>query len=239
MASRNSRIDAPARQWGPDTLLRALGDDDRNVLLGLGTPRTFEPGAALIGEGSTDADIFVLLDGYCKVLGNTMDGRAVLLSIRGHGDLVGELAALDHKPRSASVVALTAVVARVVTPRAFLGYLRSRPTAATALQTALLSEFRRVTRHRLLVSGAPVGLRLALVLEYLVETYGRRCAEGIRIDVPLSQPELASLIGVSEPSLHRALTELRTRNVIGTRYRRLVVHDPATLRLLSAGTDPD
>ena len=83
------------------------------------------------------------------------------------------------------------------------------------------------------VTGAPVGVRLVLVLVlmYLVETYGRRCPEGMRIDVPLSQPELASLIGASEPSLHRALTELRAREVIGTRYRRLVVRDVDALRL--------
>jgi CRP-like cAMP-binding protein len=74
---------------------------------------------------------------------------------------------------------------------------------------------------------------LALVLTYLMEAYGRRCPEGTRIDVPLSQPELASLIGASEPSLHRALAELRTREVIGTRYRRLVVRDVEALRVLS------
>jgi hypothetical protein len=44
---------------------------------------------------------------------------------------------------------------------------------------------------------------------------------------------LASLIGASEPSLHRALTELRVREVIGTRYRRLVVRDVEALRVLS------
>ena len=96
----------------------------------------------------------------------------------------------------------------------------------------MVGELRRATQHRVFLSGAPVGVRLALVLNHLVETYGRRCAEGVRIDVPLSQPELASLIGASEPSLHRALTELRARHVIGTRYRRLVVHDVAALRSL-------
>lgn len=224
----------PAGRWVAGTLLHDLDEDDRSVLLGLGTRRVFEPGAALIAEGSSGTETFVLLDGYSKVLGNTVDGRTVLLSIRGHGEVVGELAALDRKPRSASVIALTRVVARVVTQRDFLRYLRERPAAMTALQSALLAEFRRATQHRVYVSGAPVGVRLALVLHYLMETYGRRCAEGVRIEVPLSQPELASLIGVSEPSLHRALTELRIRDVVGTRYRRLVVRDPAALRELAA-----
>ena len=93
-------------------------------------------------------------------------------------------------------------------------------------------ELRLATRHRVVVSGAPVGVRLALVLTYLVETYGRSCPEGTEIDVPLSQPELASLIGVSEPSLQRALSGLRARDVVGTRYRRLVVRNVEALRVL-------
>jgi CRP-like cAMP-binding protein len=214
-------------------LLNDLSDDDRAALLRLGVQRTFGPGAVLIAEGSTNTDAFLLLDGYGKVLGNTIGGRTVLLSIRGSGDLVGELAALDRAPRLASVVAITRLVARVVTRPAFLAYLRERPDAARAVEAAVRDELRRGTRHRLLVTGAPVGVRLALVLTYLVETYGRQCPEGTRIDVPLSQPELASLIGASEPSLHRALTELRTREVIGTRYRRLVVRDVEALRVIS------
>jgi CRP/FNR family cyclic AMP-dependent transcriptional regulator len=234
MVSRNNGTDVEIKQWALGTFLYALSEDDRKRLLGLGTSRTFQPGATLIDEESAEADVFVLLKGYSKVLSNTVDGRAVLLSIRSEGEVVGELAALDQKPRSASVLALTKVVARVVTQRVFLGYLRDRPLAAEALQTAMVDRFRQATRYRLFVSGGSVEVRLALVLNYLVDTYGRRFAEGVQIEVPLSQPELASLIGVSEPSLHRALTKLRTRDVIGTRYRRLVVHDPDALRELAS-----
>jgi CRP/FNR family cyclic AMP-dependent transcriptional regulator len=216
-------------RWPAGTLLHALGEDNRQSLLGLGTRRAFPPGATLIQEGSAEADTFVLLDGYGKVLGNTPDGRAVLLSVRGPGDLVGELAALDHKPRSASVVALTKVTARVVARGCFLAYLRDHPAATRLLQAAILDEFRRATQYRISTSGAPTGVRLALVLTYLMESFGRQHVDGIRIEVPLSQPELASLIGVSEPSLQRALAELRRQGIIETRYRRLVVRDPGAL----------
>ena len=225
------------RRWPAGTFLHALAEDDRRHLLRLGTRRGFAPGTTLIDEGSTSTEAYVLLSGYVKVLGNTLDGRAVLLSIRGQGEVVGELAALDRKRRSATVLALTTMAAQVITQEVFLGYLRDHPAAAGMLQTATLEEFRRVTRYRLLVNGAPIGVRLALMLGHLLDHYGRRCAEGMRIDVPLSQPELASLIGASEPSLHRELTALRVRKIIGTRYRRLVVHDPDALRALT-GSSP-
>jgi CRP-like cAMP-binding protein len=218
--------------WTPGTLLSELSAPDRDALLALGSRRAYPPGAALISQGSPGADTFALLQGYAKVFGHSPDGRAVLLSIRSGGDLVGELAALDGKPRSASVVAATRVFAQAIAQHAFLAYLRDRPAAATAIQHAVLADYRRASDHRVHLSGAPTAVRLALVLSDLMETFGQPCAEGVRIEVPLSQPELASLVGVSEPTLHRTLTDLRTRQMVRTRYRHVIVSDPAALRAL-------
>jgi CRP-like cAMP-binding protein len=218
--------------WPPGSLLAALDPADRAVLLGLGTRRTYRAGTALMHQGSADAGIFAILEGYAKVFATAADGRTVLLSIRVGGDLVGELAALDDKPRSASVVAATRVVAQAVSQRAFLRYLEERPSAAKAIHGAVVAEFRWATSHRVEMNGAPTAVRLAFVLSHLMASYGRPCADGVRIDVPLSQPELASLVGVSEPTLHRCLTDLRARDIVRTRYRHLIVTDPGALQAL-------
>jgi CRP/FNR family cyclic AMP-dependent transcriptional regulator len=216
--------------WPPGTLLAALDPAERAALLALGTRRTYRAGAALMHQGSADAATFALLSGYAKVVGTAADGRTVLLSIRAGGDLVGELAALDDRPRSASVVAATRVVAQAVSQQAFLRYLEERPTAARTIHGAVVAELRRATSHRVHMNGAPTAVRLALVLNDLMTSYGRPCADGVRIEVPLSQPELASLVGVSEPTLHRSLTELRARDIVRTRYRHLIVTDPGALQ---------
>jgi CRP/FNR family cyclic AMP-dependent transcriptional regulator len=222
-----------AGRWSSGTVLHTLDPADRRALLGLGAAREFRPGETLITEGSRDLDTYVMLDGCCKVICNSVDGRAVLVSIRIGGDLVGELAALDEQPRSATVIALTPVATRVVTRPRFLRFLATHPRAAQTIHVAVARELRRATRYRVYVNGAPIAVRLAFVLDFLAETYGQAGPDGVRIDVPLSQPELASLIGASEPSLHRALSDLRTRNVIATRYRRVIVRDPAALRALA------
>jgi CRP-like cAMP-binding protein len=201
-------------------------------LLALGAKCTFQPHQTLISEGSRGFHAYLLLRGYAKVLGNSADGRAVLLSIRVAGDLVGELAVLDGKPRSASVVAATPIAALAIAQPVFLRYLDGRPHAARVIHAAVITELRRVTTHRIQVNAAPAPTRLALVLSHLVEAHGQPCPDGIRLEVPLSQSELASLVGVSEPTLHRALTHLRTRDIVRTEYRHLVIRDPAALRAL-------
>ena len=214
-------------------MLGALDAADRDVLLALGAERAFRPHQRMISEGSGDAYTYLLVRGCAKILGNSADGRVVLLSIRVAGDLVGELAALDGKPRAASVVAATPVAVRAISQPVFLRYLDERPHAAKVVYTAVITELRRSTTHRIWVNAAPAQVRLALVLSHLVEAHGRPCPDGIRLDVPLSQPELASLVGVSEPTLHRALADLRARDIIRTEYRHLVIRDPAALDALT------
>ncbi len=219
--------------WAAGTLLQTLGDGDREALIRLGGSRVFEPGEALIHEGELATEAYVLLKGCCKVISNTAAGRAVLLNIRVEGELVGEMSALDDKPRSATLIACTRVMAREISQRNLFRYMNDRPSAARAIRSAVVEELRRATRFRASLSGGPVAARLAFILDYLAAAYGRPCAEGLRIEVPFSQPDLASLIGASEPSLHRALTRLRQEGVIHTRYRRVIVRDQTALRVIA------
>ncbi|WP_326560621.1 Crp/Fnr family transcriptional regulator [Micromonospora sp. NBC_01796] len=228
-------------RWARGTLLHDLQPADRSALLTLGTQRSFGVGEALMIEDDRGTDAFVLLEGCVKVVGSAVDGRSILLSIRIGGDLVGELGALHNTPRSASVFTATAVVARAISQRTLARFMAEHPVAARAIHGAVADKFRRATRHRIDINGASVRNRLALVLHYLAETYGRPHSDGIRIEVPLSQPELASLIGVSEPSLQRAVRELRDQDVIKSEYRRQIVRDPEALRKLATqgGGPPD
>jgi CRP/FNR family cyclic AMP-dependent transcriptional regulator len=174
-----------------------------------------------------------------KVIGNSADGREVLLSIRTGGDSVGELAALDGQPRSASVIAATGVTACVVPQGRFLSLIGASPTAALAVARASATKMRLATRHRIDVTGAPVLQRLARVLEYMVQAYATPCQEGFRIELVLTRAELAGLVGVAEPSLYRALAYLRVRDVLFIRDRHYLVCDLAALEKIARGDDQE
>ena len=229
-----------AQRWPPGTLLHMLDPEARDALLALGTRRAFAPGEALITEGGPEKEVFLLLSGCVKVVRHPAEGRTLLLSIRVRGDVVGEMAALENdEPRSATVVAATRVRAQVVGQRPFLALLDARPAMERVVSRAVVAKVRLITRHRVDVTGAPVLFRLARMLEYLLESHATPCPEGLRIDVPLSQSELAGLIGASAPSLHRALRYLRGRGVLSTQYRQQTVSDRALLEKIAREADPD
>jgi CRP/FNR family cyclic AMP-dependent transcriptional regulator len=224
-----------ARLWPQGTLLDVLKPADLAAFSARGSRQVFSPGETLIIEGDSTKDVFLLLNGWVKVIGNSVDGREVLLSIRTGGDSVGELAALDGQARAASVVAASVVTACVIPQGHFLAILGTSTTAALAVARASAAKMRLSTRHRIDVSGAQVLQRLARVLEYMTEAYATPCREGLRIDVVLTRTELAGLVGVAEPSLYRALAYLRARNVLLTRDRHYVVCDLASLEKIAHG----
>ncbi|MFD0635017.1 Crp/Fnr family transcriptional regulator [Catenulispora yoronensis] len=146
---------------------------------------------------------------------------------------MGELAAFDDRPRSASVLAATRVTARVISQSRFLAFLDGHPVTDRAVTRTLSAKMRTITQHRVDVTGAPVLVRLARVLYRLVESHSTPCPEGWRIEVALSQPEIAALIGAAQPSLHRALAQLRDRGVLITRRRTQIVADLGLLEKIS------
>lgn len=58
----------------------------------------------------------------------------------------------------------------------------------------------------------------------------RLTSEGTELGYALTQPELAAMVGVSEPSIQRALRQLRDIGVLDTGYRRIIILDMAALK---------
>lgn len=232
------RQDAAGRNWPTGSLMSNLSGPDRDALLRLGSFRKYAPGEMLIVEGGLETDVMLILDGCAKVLVSADDGSTVLLAIRAPGDVVGELAALDGRPRSATVVAARGISAHVVSGVAFRACLRERPDVATELQRSVAGKLRAAIRYRIDATSAAVPVRLARTLDSLVRSYGRPTPQGLRIDVPLSNADLAALAGLSSASVQRALRALRADGAIRTEYRSVLVRDLAALRATAAGDFP-
>jgi CRP/FNR family transcriptional regulator, cyclic AMP receptor protein len=215
--------------WPPQTFLGMLGESTREELLSLGISREYLPDEVLILEGDKTTDVLTLIDGWVKVLGATEEGGQALLSLRVGGDLVGEQAALDNAPRSATVISAGVTVARVMQQREFLQFIDRKPDAGVAVSRSLSSELRWATRRRIDFSGLPVVARLARVLSELGALYGRPAASGVEFLYTLTQPELAAMVGASEPAVHKALRQLRADGVVVTGYRQVAIADPVAL----------
>ena len=165
------------------------------------------------------------------------DGHMALLAIRVGGDLVGELSSLDGNPRAATVTAAGHLLTRCISQREFHHFLHECPAASLAVSCSIASKLRSSTRRWVDFNGREARFRLARVLVELGRNYGRPISGGLEIGISLTQPELAALIGMGEPTVHKALADLRHRGVLDTGYRKMIIKDAGTLAKL-CGLDP-
>lgn len=216
--------------WPPGSLLGGLPEPARQQLFGLGAKTQYpDSGRILIREGDSSSVVFLLLAGVVKVSGASDDGEA-LLAIRVGGDVVGELSALDGRPRLATVVTAGPVIARVTGRGEFVSFLARHPDVGLAITKGIADKLRSATARRIDFTGCGVVVRFARVLLELATRYGEQTPAGTVIRCPLTQTELATLVGSAEPTIHRALRQLRAEEIVTTGYRETTVLDMAGLR---------
>jgi CRP/FNR family cyclic AMP-dependent transcriptional regulator len=222
--------------FGQDrTFLDALTAQDRRALLAEGVPRGYEPGAVMIRERDTSTYVLALLAGWAVVSVETERAARLILALRGAGEVVGDLAAVDQHPRSASVTALGRVEAVAVSGDRFRRFLSSRPHATTLIMRQLSARLRSADVERRALASGTVLQRLAARLVELAENAGRRDEDGTVLDLPLPQHDLAAAIGATREAVAKALRLLREKDVVRTANRRVVVMDIEVLLLLAQG----
>jgi CRP-like cAMP-binding protein len=210
--------------WPEASLVGRLTGADRDALLAAGPPCRFEDDQDLLVQGDAGDFVYVLTSGLVKVIIGAVSGAQTTLTIRSRGDLVGEFAVLDNKPRTATARAAGPVTALKIAGPAFLA-LASRSTAAQAAVTGyLLAQMRYTTERRAAERVWDARERLAQVLYDLAQEYAPPGSDGV-IRVPISQSDLGDLAGVAVSTAERVLKDLRRQGIISTRYREITIRD--------------
>ncbi|MGH3759909.1 Crp/Fnr family transcriptional regulator [Actinophytocola sp.] len=215
------------------TLLDHLAPADRAFLIDRGVRRRLPAGEAVMHEGDPTDHVLILLSGWVRVYSTTKDGGVVLFALRGPGDVIGDLAALQNWTRTANVGSMQEI--RFVQLRAeeFTACLHDRPAIAIAMLRQMASRLREAESARVNVATLDVARRVATHLLQLAEVYGRPEGSGVVVRTPLTQQDIADRIGASRRGVARALATLRERGVVHTGRQVFVVTAPDVLRLLA------
>ena len=146
--------------------------------------------------------------------------------------MFGEIALLDGKERTADAVALTACELLVVERRSFLPFLLRRPEMCVRMLSLLCERLRRTDEQVEDLLFRQLENRLARTLLRLGQDYGRQERGVVRIDLALSQAELANLVGGSRERVNRHLHSLQRSGVIALERKTIVIRDAKALEHL-------
>ncbi len=220
---------------GAGPFLEELVPADRELLLSLGSPRTYQPREPILHEHDRTSFVVAIRRGWAIVSVSTRRGTPLILALRGPGDLIGDMAAVDGRPRSATVVALRTVDGVVVQGDRFRTFIAARPKANAVVMRQLTGRLRNSDSERRSLASLTVSQRLAARLVELAERTGTRQGDAVVINLPLPQHDLAAAVGSTREAVAKALKMLRDQGVVRTGPQRLTVADLEVLTALAGG----
>jgi signal transduction histidine kinase len=124
------------------TMFSGLSDEGLRQLSSICAPVHLARGQELFHEGGDGDRAYVLLDGALEIT-KSSEGRSVLLSVRQDpGELIGEMALVEHAPRMATVSARTAASLLAIPREDFDALLSRSPSATRAVFGLIISRLR-------------------------------------------------------------------------------------------------
>jgi CRP/FNR family transcriptional regulator len=179
---------------------------------------------SLFSQGQTADSVYFVEDGLVKLTRTNDHGGRIILAICGPGHLIGDEALSDETPQYYSEAV----------PHEAMGHAISHsPELSAAMLTYLLQRKRMLAVKVELLCLHDVEYR---ILHYLAELSALvKPLEGEEgYQVPITQLELADLIGATRETTSTTLNQLERRGLVKLSRRLLTIPNPVTLRSAAA-----
>lgn len=210
------------------SLLDGLDPADRRRLESRCTWRRYRMGEKVFDHDSTGREVYFVIEGAVNIVNFSASGREVAFAQAVAGDTLGELAAIDGEPRSASVVASEKTLLAILPPAPFVDLLHSN------------AEITFRVLQRLVVYVRRDDLRI-MELSTLAATH-RVYAEILRMAKPdaavpdlwVVRPlpplrEIASRVSTTRETVARSLGQLYPQGLLRRKGRNLYLMDRGAL----------
>lgn len=225
---------ADGQDQGPQLARIALFEDldDASVrhLTQVMRRRTFRPGEVIFHRDDPGQVLYVIKDGRVRIRLTSAEGQEVALAVFGSGESFGEMAILDSQPRSADAIAIDKVDVYTLQRQDFITVIKSHPEIAIEVMKTLSKRIRLANQMVEDLIFLDVYGRVAKKLLELSKEYGVETEEGVRIDMRLTQQELASMIGASRESVNKVMGYFTDKSYISTDKHKITILRLAELR---------
>ena len=195
---------------------------------------TARRGESLTHQGEAALRIFVIRDGFAKMVSTSEDGHDVLVGIVGPRDVFGH-ATMSDQPRDYVVTstALCPMTAAVWSRDKALAIAEQFPEVHKRIDEELTRNLQAMLGRLHTVSEGRVGQRLARALLELGERHGQPDALGVLIVPPMTRQDIASIVGTTLFTASRLLSEWEDRGLIASSRARVRLRNLEGLRLLA------
>lgn len=203
------------------SLFHGLPDDVLATVARVAMMRRIPRGQTVVNAGDRSDYVYFVLTGSLKVVVSDEDGREVILSILGQGELFGEMGMFDEQPRSASVIAVVASDLVMISKNEFRQIMQDNFDIAWRIMCNLAERLRNADRKIESLALMDVYGRVARLLIDMSED-----VDGQTVVVrKISKQDIAKMIGASREMVSRVMKDLGQQGLIEETTRGILLRD--------------
>jgi CRP-like cAMP-binding protein len=189
-------------------------------------------GTTLFVKGDPGTALFAVGAGTVKIAVPSVDGREAMFNLLHAGEVFGEIALLDGRPRSADAIAMTDCELIVIERRDFLTFMQCEPGVALKLIELLCDRLRVAAQHLEEVVFLHLAARLARMLLRLSDEAG---VSSDRRRLRITQREISQMLGTTRESVNKQLRIWVKHKWIALQRGGILVLAPGPLAEVAAG----
>jgi CRP/FNR family transcriptional regulator len=217
-----------------DTLRRVpifagLSPAELQFLAERAVPRDYASGRTIFSEGDVCAGLFVIESGHVRIFKSSAAGREQVLSIEGPGNSVAELPVFDGGTYPASAAAVDDARVYFISKQDFHSLCVAHPEVPLKVLKVVGARLRQLVGIIEELSFTTVSSRLISMLLRLAKS-GKQTPEGIAIQLPASNQELAAQIGTVRELVSRNLSRLQADDLIHLEGKTVIIPDLRRLK---------
>ncbi|WP_085506960.1 Crp/Fnr family transcriptional regulator [Thalassobacillus devorans] len=204
----------------------SISNDLKELLSSVDHIQKIDKNRFLFQEGEDADQMYIIQSGRIQISKMSPDGRELSLRICQKGDIIGELTLFtDDATYLLNAKVMEDAEVAVIKKENLEKELLTNTELAFEFMKWMSEHFRKTqTKFRDLVLHGKKGALYSTIIR-LTNSYGIKRADGIFIDIVLTNQELANFCGTSRESVNRLLSDLKKKEVLTMENNNIVVKD--------------
>lgn len=208
-----------------------LTQNELELIDAIASKKSFKKGEYIFFEGEAGDKFFIIKNGQVKLTKMIKNGDEQILNIFSSNDIIAEIVAFDKGNYPASAITMTDTDVIVFDQSELENLILKHPSIGLKLLREMSGRLRRAQQNVRDLALKDSSARVAGLLIFLAEKYGKKKNNFIVLDISLTQQELASMIGSSRETVSRVLGQFESEDLIKTSRKKIKIFEPEKIKL--------
>lgn len=174
-------------------------------------------------EGNLPYGLYCIVSGKVKIYKMDKEGHQHIVRLLGPGEMVGYRCLLANEPYSATAETLEETQVCFIDKKSLFHILESHPATAFHVMCSLAKDLGKAEYQMVNIVHKNIRERLAELLLVFLKKYGKKEEKGIRLNISLTREEMAELIGSTQESVIRLMSEFKQDGIIAVDGRSITI----------------